>query len=704
MKIFVSAAEISSDLQAEKILRELIKLYPAGTVQCAGIGGPKLRAIPEFQCIEKAENLRAMGFTEVLGKLLQIKKILKAAIAFLNNFKPDLILTFDYPDFHFSLMKACAKNPNLARTTKICGIPPKVWVWRARRIDVIRELYDAVWVLFPFEKKLYEDAGIPVIYEGNPLIAETVALDPATKPNGAKPEWISSEQIRIAVMPGSRDAEIRQHLKVIPKTLQLLATQTGKKILAEIPVPVGISVDKISTLLTNNYYVSYRFTQDGSKKVLARNSLGLIKSGTSTLEAAVLGCVPVIFYRVSFVTRLIFQFLIRYSGAVGLPNILLGIKNRKDAIFPEFLGPEANPKALCNALLNLIKNPVLLRQKQTSGESLKEWLVPGENISRRVAEAIHTRASLPFVQKVERTARLTTALISFSWSTLNAVRRRFYSLGILKAYQVPVQSVLVGNLQAGGAGKTPVVIEIAKKAVELGFNVGVISRGYGRAHAKGNLIVSAKLNSELRDHAGHLGDEPVEILSAVPVVTLGLGSDREALSKALIEHGINFLIFDDGFQNLKFKTTQTILVVTDAKPYEVIFRDFLGAAAGADLILQTKGLPRRAPMKALPIEWDVDSLPKGLIWLLCGVGDPAEVAQYYKNLGVKIKRVLAFPDHAKFNVQKVKEWNVQAQNANATLAVTPKDFVKIKNDKSLTVFVLKRKIRSEGWLDLVFKR
>ena len=341
MKIFVSAAEISSDLQAEKILREFIKLFPAETIEIAGIGGPKLRTLAGFQVVEKAENLRAMGFTEVLAKIFKIKKILNHTISFLESYQPDLILTFDYPDFHFALLNACAKIPILNRAKKICGIPPKLWVWRSKRIEKIRNLYDAVWVLFPFEKTLYESAGIPVIYEGNPLMAEVMSHELAQKP-----EWNTKEQITIAVMPGSREAEIREHLKVIPKALQLLSEKCGKRILAEVPVPVGISAQSVSQKLRRSTGVSYRFYEGSSHAVLARNSVGLIKSGTSTLEAAMLGCVPVIFYRVSFISRLIFQFVVRYKGAVGLPNILLGVKERAKAIFPRTPGTGSESRSI----------------------------------------------------------------------------------------------------------------------------------------------------------------------------------------------------------------------------------------------------------------------------------------------------------------------------------------------------------------------
>ena len=107
MKLLISAAEISSDIQAEACLKAFIKKCNESgeTVQIAGIGGPKIRALPNFFCVEEAENLRAMGFAEVIGKIPFIKKTQKRLVNFAAEFKPDVIITFDYPDFHLGLMK-----------------------------------------------------------------------------------------------------------------------------------------------------------------------------------------------------------------------------------------------------------------------------------------------------------------------------------------------------------------------------------------------------------------------------------------------------------------------------------------------------------------------------------------------------------------------------------------------------------------------
>ena len=355
-------------------------------------------------------------------------------------------------------------------------------------------------------------------------------------------------------------------------------------------------------------------------------------------------------------------------------------------------------------MYSLIENASLVQEKQKVGEQLRSLLIPQLNISEKIAVQFKRVLEEQSIRPVIREKRLWISVVSFLWSLVNLLRRKLYSLGILKTHTISIPSILVGNLQAGGSGKTPLVIAIASEAVKRGYQVGVISRAYGIRLQDPYLLVGPDYHLELHDRPDLIGDEPAEILAAVPEVTLGLGKDRVLVSQALEVHGIDFLIFDDGFQNLKFKTKKTILAVTDALPSEVVYRDFLSAASGATLVLQTKGFPKPAPIKSRSLLWHIDSLPTGPIWLMCAVGDPLEVVQFYKNYGVQIERVFVLPDHAAMDLVQVKRWTEEARASGAVFAVTQKDWVKMKTDSSLTPFVLKRKIVFEDWLDALFER
>ena len=167
----------------------------------------------------------------------------------------------------------------------------------------------------------------------------------------------------------------------------------------------------------------------------------------------------------------------------------------------------------------------------------------------------------------------------------------------------------------------------------------------------------------------------------------------------------SFLIFDDGFQNLKFKTTLSLLAVTDADSSQVVFRDFLSAASGADVLVQTKGLQKAPHLNpAFKIDWEPEALPSKPVWLLCALGDPSEVVTFYRNCGVRVDRVVSKGDHAVFDASEVKKLMKEALNQGAIVAVTEKDKVKLPSIEEGELFVLRRKIRSRDWIDFVFER
>jgi lipid-A-disaccharide synthase len=692
MKIFVSAAEISSDIHAAKILKSIAdQLYLQGqTVQWCGIGGPQVRALSGFKAIEKAENMRAMGFVEIVGKYSFFKKLLNRAADEIASFQPDLILTFDYPDFHFRLLQKVVEGNLAPQALRVCGIPPKVWVWRSKRVEKIRALYHGVWVIFPFEQKFYQSRSIPVIHEGNPLL-ENLPIQPS--------DALSKKTLEtITVMPGSREGELKSHLPVIPETLRLFSEKIGKPILAQVPVPAGVETAFLQSHLSNTDRVTYRFMPGASAQSLAETRIGLIKSGTSTLESVVLGCIPVIFYRMSPISEMILRVMIvwlgGYLGPVGLPNILLGIKKREDSPFPELLGPEAKPEAMASALARIHNDLQLQQRLGRQCEQVKDLFqlnqsktTAADRTAIRILQWIKhpPKASVELKTKVQ----MHIAFISFLWSLVNFIRRRLSLVGLLPIHWVKTPSILIGNLQAGGAGKTPLVIEIAKEAVARGMKTAVISRGYGATDEN------------------PLGDEPLEISQAVPGVFLFVNPDRvQAIQQAEMQN-CDLLIFDDGFQNLKFKTRTTLIAVTDRSRNEVVYRDFDGEAQFADWIIGTKGLQFRDPFtrfadRFFKIEWDWIEPFQEPVWLYCGIADPAELVSFYRDRGLIIERIIAVQDHGSLSQREVKNLMLQALEAGCVLAMTPKDAVKFPGLEG-NLRVLKRRIRNRDWIDAIFK-
>ena len=693
MKIFISAAETSSDIHAEKILKSIQKKLSSDgvSVEWMGIGGPRVCALPNFTTIESSENLRTMGLIEVLKKISFFNALIERTAKKIQEFDPDLILTFDYPDFHFRLIEKVVDGNLAPNALRVCGIPPKVWVWRAHRVEKIRQLYHGVWVIFPFEKRFYETHGIPVIYEGNPLLEDLLVEHAPAAIMEKKPLET------ITVMPGSRDGELKCHLQIIPETLELFAKKIGKKITAQVPLPQGVEVSSVSEHLVNTKNVEYIFLKNTSAQSLRETQIGLIKSGTSTLEAAVLNCIPVIFYKMNWLSERILMWFIKnwggYLGPAGLPNILLGVKKRKDSYFPEFLGAEAAPEKLSQSLYSMYLNLELRAEQLNKCKEVRDQFLFQKNdtsTADRSADQILSWKKNPPQRTLTLAKKKSVFLlwVSFVWSSINWFRRRLSQIGLLPVYDVVTPSILVGNLQAGGAGKTPLVIALAKEAIARGKKVAVVSRGYG----------STKENP--------LGDEPMEILAAVPGVIVSVGANRVKAIHEAEKQKPDLIIFDDGFQNLRFRSKKYLIAVTDRKRSEVAYRDFDSEIKFADIIVGTKGTDYRQIFtqnnaKFFQVEWQWDNPLSQPVWMFCAIADPVQLLHFYQERGLVIKKLITKPDHGLFSTDEVKKMMDEAKSQGCILATTQKDSVKIPTLPK-DVYILSHSIRNRDWMDAIF--
>ncbi len=150
-------------------------------------------------------------------------------------------------------------------------------------------------------------------------------------------------------------------------------------------------------------------------------------------------------------------------------------------------------------------------------------------------------------------------LVPLSWAFggLVALRRWLYKCGIFKSRALPVPTIVVGNINMGGSGKTPVVMWLVEQLKQRGYKPGVISRGYG-GH------VSAPTSVKASSHASEVGDEPLLIAKrcACPVF---VSANRVAAGEALLKTHpeCNVIISDDGLQHYRLKRDVEIAVVND---------------------------------------------------------------------------------------------------------------------------------------------
>jgi lipid-A-disaccharide synthase len=371
VKVLISAGEASSDIHGARLLNAFREQLPLDvTLDAYGVGGPQLQAAG-LRTVVDSRELMTMGFLEVILKLPKILKLLKRVVEAVRRDPPDVAILIDYPGFHFRLARSLKKLKKL-NIPIVYYIPPKVWVWRKHRVQFLKKYFDKVLCIFPFEESVYRDLGFAVKYVGNPLLDELpLKLSRAT----ARDQLGFTDTDRLLVlMPGSRESELDHHLDTmlsaaalaVPELLKAGYLRAGQKLKVLIPFPetadlaaVKLKVSRWSARGILAKELEWIVSQGNSAVCLVAADAGLIKSGTSTLEAGILNCPHVVVYRPNRTGIWIFRNIIRYKGFVGLVNLISG------KIVPEILCEDVTP-------LNLSKNIfTLLTHSETRDQMLQ---------------------------------------------------------------------------------------------------------------------------------------------------------------------------------------------------------------------------------------------------------------------------------------------------------------------------------------------
>lgn len=352
MKVFFSAAEASSDTHAAEALKRLFVLCAKRGVKldAFGVGGPKLRAAG-LRVLLPAEELLAMGFVEVVGRLPKIRRDLARLSEVVKHERPDAAVLCDYPDFHFKL----ARRFRPLGFPILCFIPPKIWVWRKSRIHFLARFYDRVLSILPFEEPIYAGSKVNFKYVGNPLMDELpIAL---TRSDARKKCGVSESDVVLALMVGSRPSEFRFHLEpMIEAAWRLQFALAGRRLKILIPLPETADAGEFRrklALFPESRDLDICVTQGDAWEAMKAADVGLIKSGTSSLEAAILDLPHVVIYRAHPISEFLFKYLVRYRKAISLTN-LIGARSPEVRVVPELILENFTPNKMAFELGSLL--------------------------------------------------------------------------------------------------------------------------------------------------------------------------------------------------------------------------------------------------------------------------------------------------------------------------------------------------------------
>ncbi len=275
--------------------------------------------------------------------------------------------------------------------------------------------------------------------------------------------------------------------------------------------------------------------------------------------------------------------------------------------------------------------------------------------------------------------RLAIGLASEFWSLATALVRLAVEVKILKPILFKSRVISVGNIQAGGAGKTPLVAQIAKEANSRGLRTCILTRGYRSPwENQGGVIVpgEAKIRSQV------CGDEAALLHELCPGAYIGVGANRiRQFERALEKSGFPFdlILLDDGFQNWKIKKDLEIVALTSAHRTETPFRDWRCSLRKADLLVWTKGedRPKDFGKPLVRIRYQLPPSDGNQPYLLVtGIADGKSAYDLAVRSGYSIRRHIELADHESYDEFQVKRMIRQATEENCKIALTGKDWVK----------------------------
>ena len=345
--VVLVAGEASGDLLASHLVRALRERWPHA--RFAGIAGPKM-VDAGVEAWWPSEKLAVRGYVEVIRHYPEISGIRSALARRLIADPPDVFIGVDAPDFNLDLEVRLREAG-----VKTCHfVSPSVWAWRAGRIDKIRRAVSHMLCLFPFEEKLYRDAGIAATFVGHPL-ADVIAPD-ASQADARSALGLPEHARVIALLPGSRQSELRYLAERF-----VTAAQNMSRVLPEAKFVVPLASPETEVLWRDTVLALAARTgvpvppmvmaPRATHRALAACDVALVASGTATLEVALFKRPMVIAYNMAPITWSMMRRM-KYQPYVGLPNILCG-----KFVVPEFIQEDATPENLAQATLSFLQQP-----------------------------------------------------------------------------------------------------------------------------------------------------------------------------------------------------------------------------------------------------------------------------------------------------------------------------------------------------------
>lgn len=368
--LYITAGEESGDLLGSEVIREIRISRPEIIIK--GIGGKKMTAaglIPVF----RTEKLGFMGFLELIKHVFVIRKAFKTILESIIIDKPAAVLMIDFSEFHMKLAK---KIKAVLPDTKIIKyVSPQIWASRESRIKDIVKYYDCLCCILPFEKKIYAEYDIDCRFVGHPLLDKyeiKLMYDEFIEKFA-----ISEDKTIISIFPGSRKQEITQHLPVIKEFVEGIKTRQDIEFIICRSGNLKSGIFDKYALPSTVKIISSEYQWE----IMSFSGIVLCKSGTATLQTAIVETPSIVFYKVNPISFMIAKLIVK-TKFISLPNIITGKQ-----INPELIQGDFTANNLIHETEKLLDNEDIYKLRKGELKDLN-GLLGDKGAAQKVAAAV----------------------------------------------------------------------------------------------------------------------------------------------------------------------------------------------------------------------------------------------------------------------------------------------------------------------------
>jgi lipid-A-disaccharide synthase len=338
VRFLISAGEASGEVYGANLMDALRALTgnEEGPPEFFGVGGQRMQQAG-CDLVVNANEIAVVGLAEVVEHLPRIFRLFHKVVAEAERRKPDAAVLIDFPDFNFRLARELHKRG----IPVIYYVSPQLWAWRQWRIELVRKYVRKMMVIFPFEEKFYRERGIDAEFVGHPLT--DTELPTVTREEFARENGLDLSRHWVALLPGSRKGEVSRIYPWLLQAAQLL----GPDYVYITPVASTLDPEWMTSLLRDNPGPTITLTHD-ARATLLHARAAAVASGTSTLEAALIGTPFAMVYQVSPLTWTLGRRLVKVDR-FAMPNLIA----ERDVV-PELVQDGFTPQRVCDELMAIL--------------------------------------------------------------------------------------------------------------------------------------------------------------------------------------------------------------------------------------------------------------------------------------------------------------------------------------------------------------